>query len=299
MLVYSARFLITTTAEKRLEEYNDVFADIFDNLLFDGRKVIDEKQLEARPTESFARMEDGSLRQGNRDILKFHGKQGCYRLLCGIENQTGIDNTMPQRVMGYDYAAYEEQVRKICSQNEKAGNKAYAKRIHDDQRLVPVVTAVLYYDTKNEWKHPLCLHDMLEFPKELEDIIKPYVADYLACKNSPEELKKFMEENDQKIRHPEEFLDVMSEVAGDKRYQKIKEKLVNRAEEEEINMCWIAEEFENRGISQGVTQGIRILIKTCEEFGVTKEDTKVRIIRDFSVTEEKAELAMQEYWGVE
>lgn len=90
------------TAEKRLEEYNDVFADIFDNILFDGNPVLDASRLTALPTESYMRKTDGALRQGNRDICKAQGENGCFCLICGIENQSGIDNTMPERVMGYD-----------------------------------------------------------------------------------------------------------------------------------------------------------------------------------------------------
>jgi len=64
------------TAEKRLEACNDVFADIFDNLLFGGQQIIDEEQLEATPTEAFVRKGNGRIWQGNRDILKTCGKKG-------------------------------------------------------------------------------------------------------------------------------------------------------------------------------------------------------------------------------
>ena len=58
------------TAEKRLEACNDVFANIFDNLLFGGQQIIDENDMHALPTESFSRKMDGYLRQGFRDIVK-------------------------------------------------------------------------------------------------------------------------------------------------------------------------------------------------------------------------------------
>lgn len=41
------------------------------------------------------------------------------------------------------------------------------------------------------------------------------VTEYLAYKNDPEELEKFMENTCREIKHPEEFLDIMSEVASD------------------------------------------------------------------------------------
>ena len=111
------------SAEKRLEEWNDVFADIFDNLLFGGERVIEADTLVPLPTVSYTRQPDGTLRSGIRDIRKADRTGSQYRLICGIENQTGVDNTMPQRVMGYDYADYEEQIRKIMDQNKQAGRR--------------------------------------------------------------------------------------------------------------------------------------------------------------------------------
>lgn len=269
-------------AEKRLEDYNDVFADIFNNLVFQGEQVLEEERLTPLPTEAFTRQMDGDLRQGNRDIRKADGAYGKYRLICSAENQTAADNTMPQRLMGYEYAGYEEQVKDIMEMNRKDDNPAYSKRIHDDQRLVPIVTAVLYWGV-SKWQGPLCLHDMLEFPPDKESVIKPYVAnypmnlidlsnvskevrermtsdfrlllDYLACRNSPEEMKMFMADKERVIRHPEEFLDAMSEVASDRRYKMIKEQIQEKAEkgekEERVTMWKIEDEIENRGIQSG------------------------------------------------
>ena len=265
-------------AEKRLEDHNDVFADIFNNLVFQGETVLEEERLTPLPTEAFTRQIDGDLRQGNRDIRKADGEHGAYRLICAAENQTSSDNTMPQRVMGYEYAGYEEQISSIVDENRKNNNPAYSKRIHDDQRLIPIVTAVLYWGSK-PWQGPLCLHDMLKFPPDKKDIIKPYVAnypmnlidlsnvsketrermtsdfrlllDYLACRNNPEELKAFMADKERVIRHPEEFLDAMSELASDGRYKVIKEqmqaKVKNDDKEEAVTMWKIEDEIENRG----------------------------------------------------
>lgn len=107
--------------KKRLEDYDDVFADIFNTLLFDGENVLSEKHLVPLPTESFSRKYDGALRQGNRDVRKADRRNGSYRLICGGENQEGIDNTMPQRIMGYDFASYEsypDGQSAVCSSNQ-------------------------------------------------------------------------------------------------------------------------------------------------------------------------------------
>ena len=124
------------------------------------------------------------------------------------------------------------------------------------------------------------------------------IADYLAYKNNPERLKKFMEENNQKIRHPEEFLDVMSEVASDGRYKKIKEKILNQGvEKEKLTMCIIAEELENRGMEKGIALGrIQEAIEASQEFERSWEDTYAHIILKFSLSEEEANSFMEKYW---
>lgn len=272
--------------KKRLEDYNDVYADIFNALLFRGRRVLEEEYLVPLPTETFVRKLNGNLRQGNRDVRKADKRSGRYRLICGEENQEHRENTMPQRVMGYDYAAYEEQIRDLADQNKARGKPATVKRIHDDQRLAPVITAVLYWGTE-EWTRPLKLYDMLEFPFGLEEIIKPFVADYpinliqmtklskedrgrltsdfrllaeyVALKDDLEMLTHYMREQNQPIRHPEEFLDVLSTVSGDKRYRSIQKQILERVEdgEEEVTMCVLIDEFENRGRQKGIEEGIQ------------------------------------------
>ena len=64
-------------SEKMLEEYSDVFADIFNGLLFEGRKVIDPEDLTDVPGQrSQFRADDGALHEQERDVSKFWGKEG-------------------------------------------------------------------------------------------------------------------------------------------------------------------------------------------------------------------------------
>lgn len=241
--------------EKCLESCNDVFADIYNALVFGGRTVLDPEQLISLPTESFTRNHDGTLRQGNRDIRKADLRNGHYRLICAVENQDGPDNTMPQRLMGYDYASYEEQIRTLKKENQKSGNPAYTKQLHAGQKLAPVLNTVLYWGTER-WETPLCLHDMLEFPPETEELLRPLVAEYIACKNNPDALEKLMQNQEIKIRHPEEFLDTLKALTRDKRYEKIAETILKKEEREEITMFSIAEVIENRGMERGLEYGI-------------------------------------------
>ena len=55
--------------EKVLEDYEDVFSDIFNGLLFED-KVIKQQFLKASSTESAYKAEDGAYREQRRDVLK-------------------------------------------------------------------------------------------------------------------------------------------------------------------------------------------------------------------------------------
>ena len=72
-------------AEKRLESYNDVFADIVNALLFSGEKLIAEDQLEDGPTGS-SYSEAEKLYLQDRDITKIWRSCGIRLALLGIEN---------------------------------------------------------------------------------------------------------------------------------------------------------------------------------------------------------------------
>ena len=60
-------------AEKTLEAYNDVFSDIVNVLLFDGKRVVLEEDLtDASPVSQYKA--DDKLHQQERDVAKFWNK---------------------------------------------------------------------------------------------------------------------------------------------------------------------------------------------------------------------------------
>lgn len=277
------------SAEKRLEEWNDVFADIFDNLLFGGERVIEADTLVLLPTVSYTRQTDGTLRSGIRDIRKADRTGSQYRLICGIENQTGVDNTMPQR-------------------------------------LVPVVTIVLYYGKDGEeWKRPKDLHDMMNFPEGIEKQIRPYVAnypmnliqvtkltekergmlksdfrliaEYLACGNDERRLRRFLQADKQVIRHTEEVLGMMKEFTNNREYRDIS-RILNEEEKKKggLQMLDIAKIYKNEGISQGITRGVaqgfaqavEAVIQYDLRNQVPGDQIVEKLIHCFSISPEKA-----------
>jgi hypothetical protein len=61
--------------EKQLEDYNDVFADIINVLLFDGKRVVGENDLEDVLAKSQFKDDGGKLHEQERDNAKLCRKQ--------------------------------------------------------------------------------------------------------------------------------------------------------------------------------------------------------------------------------
>ena len=56
--------------QKTLESYNDVFADIVNVLLFNGRRVVDENDLTDAQTFSYYKMDGKKVHGQERDVAK-------------------------------------------------------------------------------------------------------------------------------------------------------------------------------------------------------------------------------------
>ena len=109
--------------KKKLQEHPDVFADIFNSLVFSGKKFINPSDLTLSQLPSRHNGAGGELRERTRDILMQDKRNGALYLLMGLENQDYIDYTMPLRCMGYDFAAYDKQVKDYMDENRKNKNR--------------------------------------------------------------------------------------------------------------------------------------------------------------------------------
>ena len=83
--------------QKTLESYNDVFADIVNVLLFDGRQVVDEKDLTDAQTFSYYKMDGKTVRGQDRDVAKIWNNGEIRISFIGLENQMQPDKFMPLR----------------------------------------------------------------------------------------------------------------------------------------------------------------------------------------------------------
>ena len=125
------------TVTKAFMRENTVFADAFNYLIFNGKKVIQPERLQELDTTELVQLIAKGKNNKNesvqkyRDILKaavIMEDENADYLLLGIENQTEIHYAMPVRNMIYDALQYGNQVAAIAAQNVKE-KKADTRRI--------------------------------------------------------------------------------------------------------------------------------------------------------------------------
>lgn len=265
------------TSEKILADNNDVFADIFNVLLFDGRKVINEHGLENSKDRSQYKA-DGKLREQERDVSKFYNKQEMRIAFLGVEHQNRRDSYMPARVISYDASNYRAQILNRRQRiKEKAEDRKNVRRRREPKKLYPVITLVLYFGN-NHWKQGRNLYDILDIPEDF----MPYVNDYRinlveVAFLDPETVAKFQSDfrivadyfvqkrltddyvgSEIDITHVDETLKLLGVLAKDDRFpEEIDAMKEEKKMKGKVNMCEVLDKIEGRGFEKGKQEGIR------------------------------------------
>lgn len=242
-------------AEKILESYNDVFADIVNVLLFNGEPVIKPDELiDQAPRAAYKA--DGRVREIERDVAKRWLKSNIRIACIGIENQTEPDADMPLRVYSYDGAEYRSQLLK-----ENRGNPRY-----------PVVTLVLYFGYRKRWDKATTLYESVNVP----DLFKPYVSDmkinlFEIAFLTRDQVNRFQSDfrivadyfvqkqengdytpSPEKLHHVQETLQLLSAMTNDHRFE---EAFSGNTEEGEVqSMCDVLDRVESRGKAIGAEE---------------------------------------------
>jgi len=241
--------------QKMLEQFNDVFSDIVNVLLFDGKDVVDENSLIDTPTKSMMKI-DGKVHSQDRDVAKYWQNSRINIALFGFENQTVPDKLIPLRVISYDGIEYGRQTKKRYRYKTK----------------YPVITLVLYLGYKKRWNYPINILDIVKVDERLRPFVNDYKINLFEIAYMDEEkislfksdfrilvdyLHQIRTNNsynpkDYIIKHIDELLTLMSVMTGDKRF----EDSINEANEKEARyMCEVLDIIENRGIEKGLEQG--------------------------------------------
>ena len=180
---------IKDVTEKNLEGYADVFADIINVLLFDGRDEIKPAELIDSVRRSIYKA-DGKIHEQERDVAKYWVVNGVSIALIGIENQSCIDEYMPIRIISYDGAAYRNQIKVRDDIARRNKNKPDSEK-EPIPPIYPVMTLVLYFGDRHwddQYKHlNKCLKADTPFADYLSDYTITvseiqYLSDETVCK---------------------------------------------------------------------------------------------------------------------
>ena len=283
-------------AEKKLEDYPEVFTNIVNTLLFSNSSIrLDENKIVDGPTESIYKAEEKDKEQ-RRDTFKYYDVGNKGILFCvaayGIENQSTIDNVMPVRIMNYDASAYKSQVFDIKSSSKQTNQKR--------KRIYPVITIVLNFSEK-EWKTSRSLHDMMALPSDLakyvqdykinvfdvafleDDVIEKFTSDFKAVARFFKDKRLRLEANDTiEIKHPAEIADLFSVFTGDEGYMNAVPEIIKKKEKGEvITVCTYTETIRDSGkiemLFELVESGDISPERACEKLGITLNELEKKM----------------------
>ncbi len=275
-------------AQKTLEAYNDVFADIVNVLLFNGRQLVQEDELEQESPDSIYKV-DGKLHELKRDVAKYWKHNNIRIALVGLENQIETDKYMPIRVMSYDATAYRQQLLNQYETDLETGKQVRKKNA---EPIYPVVTMVLYFGNI-PWKKYRTLLDIVEVPEELRPYVSDYntnifeiawlskeqvelfksdfkiVADYFVQMRTNKDYKP----SRQIIKHVNEVLQLMSVFTNDNTFEEYQNQFITKGEE--VTMAGILDKAEARGkfdlLYKLIKKGRMTLEEAASDLGMTVE----------------------------
>lgn len=259
---------------------NEIFADAFNYLIYDGESVIVPEELqELDPTETAVIGEKGSAiaNQKIRDILKLctikHSKNTTMILL-GIESQAAIHYAMPVRNYLYDALNYDAQVgtvrKKHLKKMDMGSGMELLSRFTKEDRLTPIITLCICF-SKEKWDAPRSLYDMFD---RIDPQMQRYVNDYRLNLITPSEVKDFNRFTSELgmvlefIHYSEDREKIRDIINSNVRYQHVGSSSVDminaftdaniskpEAEGGQVNMCTAIKELIEEGREEGRTEG--------------------------------------------
>lgn len=162
------------------------FADFFNAQIYGGRQVLQAADLQPVKKRTGIPIWDSKRGkqtiQRERDVVMKAAFGVCFAIL-GLENQNGVHYAMPVRSMLYDALDYTMQIKQLQKAHEEAHDKLaddeFLSGITCTDRVIPVVTFILYYG-KKPWDGSKSLYDLMGFDEQNEHIkeLENYIPNY-------------------------------------------------------------------------------------------------------------------------
>ena len=247
--------------EKLLTDIDEVFADIYNSLCFNGENIIKPDDLSsASVTTAF--ISNDVTRGLISDVSKIYKNSNLTLALLNIENQSTEDSDMPFRIIGYEGAKYNSQL------------------ISGSDARYAVATLVLNFNTKKRWSTPKSIKESLKnkYPIELDEYINDYkvnvidvafmdkedieklnsdfkaVAKYYYLKRN--NIEDFEELGDCNLKYPVQTFATMKALTGDSRFETAYNDYVETHKDDKgVTMEKILDTIEARGEAKGEAKG--------------------------------------------
>lgn len=228
---------------------------------------------------------------------------GACFVIYANENQAGVHYAMPVRNMLYDALDYADQIKELEKRHKEAGDKLgrdeFLSGITKEDRIIPVITTVLFYG--KTWDGCKSLYEMMGMDGESEEAgrLKRYLPDYkinlfhaagmadikvyrtclqqifgmLKYNSDKKKLYEYVRQNREKIeRMSDAAVSALIALLGEqKRLAKLWEE---KKEQEGFSMCQAIDELIQDGIEQGLEQGMKNGMRKGLEQGVRKGENR-------------------------
>jgi len=287
---------VKDTVTAKYMRQNNVFADAFNYFVYEGEQVIDPNSLEELDTREIEVPyggEEGAEQpvQRTRDVIKsvtaMTDQKTAY-LVLAVENQSNVHYAMAVKNMVYDALQYAKQVEKAVASHRTSGDyktadsDEFLSGFMKEDRLMPVITLVIYFDYK-VWDGPMSIHDMFNesdsrvlalVPDYKINLIAPAsiedsdfekfsstlreVLSFIKYSGNAKKLEETINSND-KFRHlGRTEVDVLNAC--------ISANLIMKQDEEVLDVCraiqTIASDAEKKGRIENLLQNIKSLMET-------------------------------------
>ncbi len=290
---------------------NERFADLFNQVFFEGEEMIKAKNLTVADTNESSMYADklglDSVTRF-RDVMKQYGKDVDF-VLIGIESQLKVHYGMPVRTMLYDALGYTNQCKEIENHHLEAkdlsGSSEFLSRMKKEDRIKMVLTLVIYYGEK-PWDGAERLSDMMNIPPGFERFLNNHTIHLLQMgktegiqfKNKDNDIfftviNEFYRTGSIDINHfKEKFPNLMVywETLVAIGATTCSQELIDYAQEKkgDINMCTALDNLVKQGIEEGMQkgmqQGICISIKMLRDNGVKEESIIDSVMENYKIS---------------
>mgnify|MGYP001056854445 CR=1 FL=1 len=293
----------TDVCESDYLENAEIFADLVNGVLYQGKQVVKPHELSEQ---------DGELRSIlGKDVKKtIRDKVRLWRgtviAVLAVENQTKVDYRMVVRAMLAESMAYDKQWKRLNREKrfERLMPDEFISGMKKTDKFIPVITIVVYYGREKPWDGARTLYELLDI-EENEEKILPFVSDYrlnLFDYHEYDDYRQFHSElqsvfeflrysDDKKLmsdrlrnnRERYEKLSsqakiLLSEITGIKRLPGMGEEKFRKGE---FDMCKAFEDMKEEGRAEEI-------VETGFEFGWPEEKILERLQSRLDISEEKA-----------